>query len=185
MNINDGQFNEDDLIAAIRKGDGKALQVIFKLYHSRLCATAFRMVQDREVAKDIVQEVFIRFWEKHTALPGELDVKSYLYRSTINGALNHLKKTKQIRQDSLEGIKEIPEPHLAESNLYVHDLQTSLTHCVERLPPVCRTVFMLSRFDDMSNGQIAGHLQISLKSVEKHMTKALKYLRSALRGQHE
>jgi RNA polymerase sigma-70 factor (ECF subfamily) len=185
MNTSNGQFNEKNLTSAIREGDGKAFQLIFRIYHTKLCATAFRLVQDREVAKDIVQEVFIRFWEKHTALPQDLDVKSYLYRSTINGALNYLKKIKQIRQDSLEGTEEVSEPHPAESNLYVHDLQASLTYGIDKLPPVCRTVFMLSRFDEMSNGQIAGHLHISLKAVEKHMTKALKYLRAVLRKQHK
>ncbi len=138
------------------------------------------MVQDREVAKDIVQEVFIRFWNRRDSLPPDLVLKAYLYRSTINAALNHLKKTNKIEQTSLADDEEIAGPEIAENALYLSDLQTTIDATIDRLPPVCRTVFMLSRFDEMTNSQIAGHLQISLKAVEKHLTKALKLLRSAL-----
>jgi RNA polymerase sigma-70 factor (ECF subfamily) len=180
-----GQLTDKELLSEIRRGDDNTLKIIFQMYHSPLCSTVFRMVQDREVAKDIVQEVFIRFWHKHNSLPQELDLKAYLYKSAINGALNYLKKTKRIQQDSLEGIEEIEEPQQIESSMQLDDLQQSLNYTIEGLPPVCKTVFMLSRFDEMPNRQIADYLQISLKSVEKHITKALKTLRSTLGRQHE
>jgi RNA polymerase sigma-70 factor (ECF subfamily) len=150
-----------------------------------LCSTVFRIVQDREVAKDVVQEVFIRFWNKHQSLPPDLEIKAYLHRAAINGALNHLKKTKRILQDSLESTEDIAEPQQTESILYTNDLKMELTRTIDRLPPICRTVFLLSRFDEMPNNQIAKQLEISLKSVEKHITKALKSLRAALLNQHE
>jgi RNA polymerase sigma-70 factor (ECF subfamily) len=180
-----GQLTEKDLMSGIRSGNGKTLQIVFKMYHSLLCATAFRMVQDREVAKDIVQEVFIRFWNRHASLPEELDLKAYLYKSTINGALNHLKQINKNQMDNLDGTDEIAGSQSTEDSLYFNDLQTAINYTIDTLPPVCRSVFMLSRFDYMSNVQIASHLEISLKSVEKHMTKALKSLRSVLGKQNK
>jgi RNA polymerase sigma-70 factor (ECF subfamily) len=172
-------------MSGIRNGDSNVLQVVFKVYHSLLCSTVFRIVQDREIAKDIVQDVFIRFWNKHESLPQDLNLKAYLRRAAINGALNHLRKIKRIPQGSLEDWEIIAEPQQIENILYTNDLEMAINITIDKLPSVCRTVFMLSRFDEMSNSEIASQLEISLKSVEKHITKALKSLRSAMDRQSD
>ena len=180
-----GHLTDHELMSGIRNGDGNVLHVVFKMYHSLLCSTVFRIVQDREIAKDIVQDVFIRFWDKHESLPQDLELKAYLRRAAINGALNHLRKIKRIPQGSLEESEKLAEPQQIENILYANDLEMALSHTIDRLPPVCRTVFMLSRFDEMSNSEIAGQLEISIKSVEKHITKALKSLRSIMERQRD
>jgi RNA polymerase sigma-70 factor (ECF subfamily) len=179
-----GHLTDHELMSGIRNGDGNVIQVVFRMYHALLCSTVFRIVQDREIAKDIVQDVFIRFWNKHESLPPDLELKAYLRRSAINGALNHLREIKRIPQGSLEDSEIIAEPQQIEHIFYANDLETAINLTIDRLPPVCRTVFMLSRFDEMSNSEIAGQLEISIKSVEKHITKALKSLRSAMAKQN-
>ena len=126
-----------------------------------MCATAYRIVQDRDAARDVVQEVFIRLWHGRAALQISRSLKAYLHRAAVYGALHHLEKTQRIKRVPLQSV-------------------AALAAAVDALPPMCRTVFVLSRHDELSNTQIADCLGVSVKAVEKHLTKALGRLREAV-----
>lgn len=172
---------DEDLLNLLKTGDGRAMERIFGKYHPSLCASAYRIVQDRDAARDVVQEVFIRLWHGRAALQITHSLKAYLHRSAVNGALHHLEKTQRMERVPLQSAGELAdEDGGGGAGLEARDLQAALAAAVDALPPVCRTVFMLSRHDELSNAEIADCLGVSVKAVEKHLTKALGRLREAV-----
>jgi RNA polymerase sigma-70 factor (ECF subfamily) len=171
---------DEDLLDLLKTGDGRAMERIFGKYHPSLCASAYRIVQDRDAARDVVQEVFIRLWHGRAALQITHSLKAYLHRSAVNGALHHLERTQRMARVPLQSAEELAGEGGNGAGLEARDLQAALAAAVDALPPVCRTVFMLSRHDELSNAEIADCLGVSVKAVEKHLTKALGRLREAV-----
>ncbi len=156
------------------------MERIFARYHPSLCASAYRIVQDRDAARDVVQEVFIRLWHGRATLQITRSLGAYLHRSAVNGALHHLERTQRMKRVPLQSAEELADAGGNGAGLEARDLQAALAAAVDALPPVCRTVFMLSRHDELSNAEIADCLGVSVKAVEKHLTKALGRLREAV-----
>jgi RNA polymerase sigma-70 factor (ECF subfamily) len=171
---------DQHLLELLKTGDGRALERIFAQYHPSLCASAYRVVQNRDAARDVVQEVFIRLWHGRATLQITHSLQAYLHRSVVNGALRHLEKTQRIKRVPLQSAEELAGETTSVASLEARDLEAALAAAVAALPPVCRTVFMLSRHDELSNAEIADCLGVSLKAVEKHLTKALGRLREAV-----
>ena len=167
-------------LGLLKTGEGRAMELIFGRYHPSLCASAYRIVQDRDAARDVVQEVFIRLWHGRAALEITQSLKAYLHRSAVNGALRHLEKTQRIKRVPIQSADELTGEAGGAAILEARDLQAALAAAVDALPPVCRTVFMLSRHDELSNAEIADCLGVSVKAVEKHLTKALGRLRETV-----
>ena len=138
------------------------------------------MVRSSAIAEDIVQDVFVKVWRNRAQLDQQQSIKSYLYRAAINTALNYLEKTKP--NTSLDDTFE----HAGSANdtdnmLAYQETEQRIQAAIDTLPPKCKVVFMLSRFEDQSYAEIAQALDISVKAVEKHMGKALKILREQLK----
>lgn len=171
---------DEDLLDRLKTGEGRAMERLFARYHALLCASAYRIVQDRDAARDVVQEVFIRLWHGRATLHVTRSLKAYLHRSAVNGALHHLEKTQRIKRVPLQSAEELAGGDGGGALLEARDLQAALAAATDALPPVCRTVFMLSRHDELSNAEIADCLGVSVKAVEKHLTKALGRLREAV-----
>lgn len=155
----------------------RVMEAIYKSSFPYLRASAFRILRDVELAEDMVQEVMLRLWQQdslsHIGYLGP-----YLHRAVINRSLNKLREA--IRFGDEEALKTIPstggEPRSDEDDL----LQARLRRAMDRLPERCRLVFVFSRFEQLSNREIAGLLDISVKTVENQMTKALRILREDL-----
>lgn len=175
-------------------GNRKILNDFERLYfenYSKLCQSIYRFVSDEEITKDIVQEVFLKYWQKIPASPAgrnELRInespKAYLKRACINQALNYLKEKE--RRENRENIfsKEIS---ISGSNSDRPDMKYSadetsknIQKAIDLLPPACRNAFLLSRHEQKSYKEIASLLHISVNTVEKHIGKALKILRRIL-----
>jgi RNA polymerase sigma-70 factor (ECF subfamily) len=156
------------------------VELLFRKYYAGLCKSLYRILRDATFAEDIVQEVFLKVWEKRESLQLDEAIQSYLYRSCYNTALNFLKQQKQNTDiDTLE----IPVAggESAEKNLSLLETEAEILKAIESLPPKTRLVFSLSRFEEKSYKEIAEQLNISLKSVEKHMGIALQRLRENLK----
>lgn len=156
------------------------VELLFRKYYAPLCKSLYRMLRDATFAEDIVQEVFIKVWEKRESLEMNEAMQAYLYRSCYNAALNFLKTQKQSTDiDSLE----IPVAggETAEKTLNLHETEAQIRKAIEALPPKTQMVFTLSRFEELSYKEIAERLDISVKSVEKHMGIALQRLRENLK----
>ncbi|MEM6841791.1 MAG: RNA polymerase sigma-70 factor [Bacteroidota bacterium] len=157
-----------------------SVETYFRTYYAPLCQTVHKMVQSSAVAEDIVQDVFLKVWNNRTQLDEQKSVKAYLYRAAINTTLNYLEKTKahtslDSEYESQSGVNTTDE------SLAYQETEQRIQAAIASLPPKCKVVFTLSRFEDKSYAEIAQTLNVSVKAIEKHMGKALKILREQLK----
>lgn len=156
---------------------------MFHIYYKPLYAYAYRYVNDKQAAEDIVQDVFLALWIKKNEVNFDEPIKSYLYKATYNKAINYLTSVAVQRVDkgTIDGLLNM---EILSCNQYDTLLLKEITHeinvVVETLPPQCKKVFRLSRGANMKNKEIASLLGISEKAVEKHITKALTEIRNYL-----
>lgn len=154
---------------------------IFYSNYKSLVQVSYRIVGDVDAAQDLVQDVFCNFWEKqiHTEINSSL--KAYLHKSVLNHSLNHLKKMKRADERAAFFYSSTySEENNIESRLDLKDTSSRIQQIVDMLPTACKTIFILSRFEQMSHKEIATHLDISTKTVENQIGKALKHLRKYL-----
>lgn len=153
-------------------------EILFHEQFKPLCNLAFTVVRDLDASKDIVQQVFINLWQlrERTTIKGS--VKGYLYRSVVNASLNHLNRAKRHMPLGSQLAESLTENETDEDMKSTH---MEVQKAIAGLPPVCQKVFMLSRFSDLTNKEIAMELGVSVKAVEKHISKAFKILRERLK----
>ena len=160
--------------------DITTLEQLFFRFHKVLCNFANNIVNDRNNAEDIVQDVFLNLWKNRDSIDWESPMKGYLYKATYNGALNWLEKNKRVvRYD--EKIGE-PNANVVELSLDADELQQRIEQAINTLPPKCKAIFVLNRHEEMKYKQIAEHLNISIKTVETQMSIALDKLRKELKA---
>lgn len=169
------------LLEAVRQGRKPALQKIFDLHYAEVCRAIYKLVPDVSLMEDLAQEVFIRFWEKREQIEVLESIGGYLHRMAVNEALAHLRRRRFF--DDVSEAVHLPAAAAdhAETTLLHQDLSFRLDAALNALPPRCRMVFLLSRFEEMSYREIADKMDISMKTVENQMGKALKLLREQLR----
>ena len=156
------------------------VEILFRKYYAGLCKSLYKILRDATLAEDIVQEVFLKVWEVRETLKMEDAIQSYLYRSCYNAALNFLKQQKKNTDlDNLEAT--ITGSDSAERHLNFQETEAEIQKAIDALPPKTKVVFSLSRFEELSYKEIAERLDISVKSVEKHMGIALQRLRENLK----
>lgn len=156
------------------------VEVLFRSYYPALCKSLYRILKDVSLAEDIVQEVFLKVWDKRHTIELNEASQAYLYRSCYNTALNFLKQQKT--SGELGSLHEtLSSGEDAESPLAYLETESIILESIEALPPQSRRVFSLSRFEMLSYKEIAARLDISVKSVEKHMSIALQRLRESLK----
>ena len=151
---------------------------IFRDNFEALSRLAMKYIGDFDNSKDIVHEVFIAFWQKFDALPPDTQYKSYLFTAVRNKSLNYLrdqKKHMSIADAELHASTE------SENSLESQELSREIDYALNLLPERCREVFELSRFEGMKYAQIAEQLDISIKTVEAQMSKALRLMRDHLK----
>ncbi len=157
---------------------------IFKTHYKSLLAYAHTILNDLATSEEVVQEVFYKLWEQRKQISIHTSLKAYLYRAVHNESLNHIKhqKVKAVhRQYALQNEREQTEEHDPIHKLSALELENKIRHALNELPEQCRLVFQLSRFESMKYHDIAGYLNISVKTVENQMGKALKRLRVSLK----
>ena len=155
-------------------------QIYFQ-YYATLFNTAYKVIYNREAAEDIVQEVFLKLWEIRNKLQISTSIQSYLTRAVINGSLNYLKKSKRIVNLDRVLQNAVDIANNDTEDISYDEINRKLNQVVETLPPNCKLVFTLSRFDGMSNQEIADHMGITKKTVENQLNKALSRLREQLK----
>jgi len=170
-----------DLSTLLAKRDEAAFEQIFKTYFKSLHSYAFTILKDEIVAEEIVQNIFYKIWEKAEQINSGTSIQAYLYRAVHNESLNyikHLKVRSNYQQQALYQMKN--ETDNASKKISFKELEGRLHQALNELPQQCRTVFQKSRFEELKYRQIAEELNISVKTVENQMGKALKILRSKL-----
>ncbi|WP_400192383.1 RNA polymerase sigma-70 factor [Hymenobacter sp. B81] len=169
-------------LAELQRTDGEAfMQALFRGYYRPLANVIFRVVQDRDVAEDLLQDVFMRVWTNRDTLSIGTSYKAYLYRAAMNAALRHAERSKrQVAWDEA-GVAEPGRDTTAEQ-LDGQEAEQAVAAALEALPPQCRAVFLMSRQEGLSYQQIAEALDVAPKTVENQMGKALRIMRDKLSG---
>jgi RNA polymerase sigma-70 factor (ECF subfamily) len=172
-----------DLIAArIKLGDEQAFELLFRKYYNRLCAFSNKFVNDPEVSREIVQDVFTKVWEGRNEIDPEDSLRSYLFKIAQNLSINNLRRSK-VESRYAEIFKLVyVEYHefSAHESLLAKELEENIAHSIGNLPAECRKIFELSRNEGLKYREIAETLNISVKTVEAQMCKALRFLRVEL-----
>jgi RNA polymerase sigma-70 factor (ECF subfamily) len=156
----------------------QAFKANFKGLHAYACT----LLRESSVAEEIVQNIFVRLWEKREDLIIREKLSSYLYRAVHNESLNYLKhlKKRSAYQSHVMRQHRTPDKENASEKTRLGELQIRLAKAMNELPEQCRTIFQLSRFEDLKNKEIADKLDLSVKTVENQMGKALKLMRLKL-----
>jgi len=163
-------------------GDITAFEMLFRTYYQPLCQYAFTFLRDKEDAEEIVQSTFLMVWEKRETLSIRTSVKPYLYAMVRNACLNVIKHQKIKQKHAGEEIALADRSHDAVAQTVAsNELEHRINMAVEELPEQCRMVFKLSRFEELKYAEIAAQLNISIKTVENQMGKALKIMREQLK----
>jgi RNA polymerase sigma-19 factor, ECF subfamily len=159
----------------------QAFEDVFKTNFKRLHAYAFTIIKDDIMAEEIVQNVFCRLWEKKSKVEIETSLAAYLYRSVYHESLNYLKHLKvRAAYNSYVHARLKNDTDSAEKKILLGDLQNKLTDALAELPEQCRTIFQMSRFEELKYQEIADRLGLSIKTIENQMGKALRLLRLKL-----
>lgn len=178
-------MNNIEFISGLKKAKPEAYSFMVDTYHNMLCVYAFELTNDRDLAKDIVQNVFINIWRIRMKLKDDFSVKSYLYKSVYNEFLNQNRSKKLVVQLDKKYIDALSQVVEEENEKSIDRLIKLVKKEIENLPPKCKHTFLLSKRDGLSNREIAEYLNISIKSVEAHITKALSTLRKTVGAKME
>ncbi len=156
--------------------------MLFKTYYKSLCQYAYSFLNDKDEAEEVVQATFIGVWDKRNSIEIQTSMKSYLYRMVRNACLNVIKhvKVKKAHANYTMAGGEPTHEEVSQSVLSM-ELEQKIYEAMKALPQQCRTVFQLSRFEELKYSEIADQLDISVKTVENHMGKALKIMRTQLK----
>ncbi|MBM1105632.1 RNA polymerase sigma-70 factor [Aurantibacter crassamenti] len=168
------------LLRAFKESNKKAFRKLFEIYWEPMIVKAKIIVGDESVAKDLVQDIWIKLWQKRE----EIEIKNfeaYIFKAVQNGCFKYYRNRKfdSVQLEIIEKLQPITESDISRQ----YDLeatQSLIGHSLNELPQRCKEIFELSRFEDYSNDEIASKLGISKRSVENQISLAIKYLRHSL-----
>jgi RNA polymerase sigma-70 factor (ECF subfamily) len=175
--------NNKEMIRGLMSDDKSAIDLIYKIYHQRIYSFAFSYLKMTEDAMDIVHEVFMKLWEHRAQIEADGNIESLIFTIARNTILSTFRKKASERKylDHLTALS-ITEDSGTEELLDYQFMKEQVDELIDQLPPKRRTIFMISRNEGLANKEIAEKLNISEKTVEDHMTKALAFLRSRMKG---
>jgi len=173
------------LVARVRAGDQAALGAIFRAFVLPLSAFAYRSVQSRDTAAELVQDVFYRIWRGHARWEVEGSLKAYLYRATRNRVLDFLRHEKIERRWAERSVREhaaevARSPAREDEAMETRDRVAALERALDDLPERRRLVFVLRWRDGLSHQEIADRMGVTVKTVENQLTRAIQALRERL-----
>jgi RNA polymerase sigma-70 factor (ECF subfamily) len=178
---------DDFFLLRFKSGDELAFEKIFKSNHSQIVGFCNHFVMDPDKAKGLAQEVFLNLWINRGKIETLNGIKAFLYTFAKSSCLNYIRHQKVIRKYEDEHLQEMESELNRETlesfdfnSLEFSELETLIRQAIDDLPEKCREVFMMSRFEGKMNKEISEELNISVKAVEAHMTRALRTLRLKL-----
>jgi RNA polymerase sigma-70 factor (ECF subfamily) len=173
-------MNNNHSIDKIKQGDIASFNLLYLEYYKELCYHSFLIVNRKDIAEEVVQNIFVKIWEKRETLNLPENISSYLYRAVLNESLNCKKKQKrdvyfESEAYNLENISSRNEMEVDH-----HEVRKKIRHAIKKLPNKTRRVFIMNRKLNLSYQDIATRLNIGVKGVEYHICNALKLLRENL-----
>lgn len=171
--------HERHLIEAINAGDEHALKLVYLHFYEKLCIYILNFSADRDLAEDVVQDTFLKLWNSRHNLRSDGALSAYLYKITYNNFIDNYRKTKQLDEE-LENIRLVTLTELlddANEDLFNQRLD-KVKKAIEQLPPRCKEIFLMNKEKGMRYKEIAKALDLSVKTVENQIGKALQLLRA-------
>ena len=173
-------LSDKEFISSLKKGDSKGYQFLVTSYHQKLCVYANSLTNDSDLAEDIVQNVFMSIWKNRNKLKDQFAVKSYLYKSVYNEFIDQYRKKKAVLTLEKKHIDALTYIVEEEDEKSLEKLISIVKKEIDKLPPKCKQTFLLSKEEGLTNLEISEYLNISIKSVEAHITKAFSVLRKSI-----
>ena len=172
---------DSKLLESLKNSEQSALKSIFEAHYPMVFRSIYRLIPDTALAEDLSQEVFLKLWEKRLKINIKSSIAAYIRKMSVNEALGQLRKNKKMR---IEAITEIDTAAVdSTETIYLqHEMQEHLHRAIDKLPHRCRLIFLLSRFEELSYKEISDQLDISPKTVENQISKALKLMRKAVQS---
>lgn len=176
------EMEEIQLILKLRMSDESAFNKIYNTYWQNLYCHCYRKIKSREAAEEIVHDVFADLWTRRHSLEITISLAAYLFQAASYSAFKYLKKLKD-KEQFVNEMAEVmrDELHAAGHPIEFTELNQLLISSMSLLPNRCRTIFEMSRFKQLSHREISEELEISVKTVENQITKALLILRTSLK----
>jgi len=178
--------NEKHLLNKIAEGDQRAFTVLFDFYYKNLRNYIFKITESQEVTEELVQEIFIKVWEKRDLLTEVKCFKSYLFILSRNRALNHLRDASRARVNEMNWLRNQFENSYLIDDLNLQDEYHSIIEkAISDLPPQQQKVYNLSRYEHLKYEEIALRMGLSKETVKKHMQHALAFLKRHVKDRIE
>ncbi len=172
-------LTDKQLLEIFYEDGSKGIELIFKQYYETMCLSAIRITKERSQAEDIVQEVLFELYKKRDKLKIE-SLLGYLRRAVYNRAINKVKNRKDYIEADEVSYELTDGTTNSQEGMEYEELEAFINRVIDSLPEKCRLVFILNRFEQLSYKEVAQRLDISVKTVENQMSKALRILRSEL-----
>lgn len=180
---------ENDLFLQIQNGNLEAFETLYFDMQPRLYAFSRKFIDDSEISRDIVQEIFFEFWENRNTFLIKSSVKAYLFRMLHNKCLNYIRDRKvhekytsyvdvKLKESELLFFDQDQESY---KSIFFQEVQHIFEESMKNLPESCREIFLMSRVEGLSNKEIAEKLDISVRTVENQIYRALKILKVSLK----
>ncbi|MEY4538719.1 MAG: hypothetical protein RLZZ306_476 [Bacteroidota bacterium] len=175
--IDDEFFIKQAFLENSRKG----FELLYNRYYKPLCSHAVRFIYSKDVAEDIIAEIFYNIWKNQSFLHINISFRAYLFAAVRNRCILYLQQ-EYGKNSSLENpILQYPEANVApDQMLFYDDLLKQIEQAISQLPPQCQKVFLMNRFEGKKYKEIADELQLAQKTVEAHINKALVHLREVV-----
>ena len=169
--------NNIKLISHLKNGDKKAYSFLVNSFNHKLCVYANSLVNDNAMAEDIVQNVFIKVWERRKKLRDVFSINNFLYKSVHNEFIDQYRRQQCgmiLEKKYIDTLSNLTEE---KDEDFFQKLIKSVMIAVHDLPPKCKQIFLLSKKEGLTNFEIAEYLNVSIKSVEGQITKAYSKIR--------
>lgn len=172
----------DTIEHRIMMGDEQSFELLYRKYFVRLCAFANKFLSDPQTSEEVVQDIFLKLWENRTSLRSDGSGKSFLFQAVHNKSLNLLAHQKVVNRYSemIRVVYSNAEEFDVHESLMAKELNSRIQAIINDLAPECKKIFLMSRSEGKKHQEIAEELNISIKTVETQINRALKKLRSEL-----
>lgn len=162
----------------VKSGDTEAFELLFRKHYPMLCLLSKRFTNNMDISREVVQDLFIYLWEHRN----DIDItsfKAYLLRAVKYNSIRRIQNEKRLSV-KMDNLPELSEDPVFFDHLEYAELQEKILEAISNLPEQCKKVFKLSRFQDLKYAEIAQQLNISVKTVEAHISKALRLIQNHL-----
>jgi RNA polymerase sigma-70 factor, ECF subfamily len=174
-------LREKELINGLQLGNRSTFDFLFRSYYTGLCSYANSYLKSKDISEEIVQEVFVKLWEKHNKIFIHTSIRAYLYQRVFNTCMNHIKgiQSSGFKHVDLEDVSirnELMSMDLADeefSKMFSEDVEKDLESAIDDLPDQCREIFRMCRMDNLSYKEIASTLKVSKSTVKTQMSRAM------------